>query len=593
MGREARANQVTSESGIPFQFVVPIAKVDKEQRLVTGIVTQEILDKQGDIVDYETAKKFFTDDTLWPGNMREMHQPKAVGKKVAVECDDANKTITLTSRVSKGAPDTWEKILDGTLAFYSIGGNGDRVTEKQAGGGTAKRLFLKQLAETSYVDNGACPTAKFEIVKTVDGALVDAEAPDPEEIVDPVTKATAALDDAVEKAKGDKADEKDDEKHKTASGEEGKEYAGTDGKSFPIAEPKDVANAARALGRTDQDRAKVKANIIRIAYKLGKDYVAELPEAWKKKDDQKAVTGDTVRKDGMEPWDIERALTLICLLEQLVSSEMWEARVAAAAGDAAGAEVEQVKLLKQATDLVLQFLMSEWEEQFDAKTPTEAGPMAIPPLDLGDDLVVEMFVKSLAVIQKAGARHSKSDIEMIQKVHDLSGSLGATCKAMEDDDAEKVLKFVAGEKVAAILKDAGYLSPEKTTLLVSEPSEAITKITADLETLKSDHTALKAIVSEKDKTIASQEDRIKQLETQPATGGPLRSGIVIDKAIGGPQATTGEAATDEVCKVLDELHAKATTEEERTRIAAKKLDFRRTQGLDRVDPITGRPLTAV
>jgi hypothetical protein len=108
MGREARANQSTANEEIgSWLFRLPIAKVDKDLRLVSGVVTSEILDKQGDIVDYEAAKKVFTDEALWPGNMREMHQPKAVGKRVGVEFDDDLKEIILTAKVSKGAPDTW------------------------------------------------------------------------------------------------------------------------------------------------------------------------------------------------------------------------------------------------------------------------------------------------------------------------------------------------------------------------------------------------------------------------------------------------------------------------------------------------------
>lgn len=83
---------------------------------------------------------------------------------------------------------------------------------------------------------------------------------------------------------------KTDDKNKTASGKEGKHYAGTDGKSYPITDPIDVYNAAHAIGRDtkgDADREKVKANIIRIAYELGPKYVAQLPEDWKHKADQK------------------------------------------------------------------------------------------------------------------------------------------------------------------------------------------------------------------------------------------------------------------------------------------------------------------
>lgn len=57
-------------------------------------------------------------------------------------------------------------------------------------------------------------------------------------------------------------------------------------RSFFIVEPGDVSNAASSLGRTSGDTTTVKAKIISIAYRKGDKFVAELPEAWKKKSDQ-------------------------------------------------------------------------------------------------------------------------------------------------------------------------------------------------------------------------------------------------------------------------------------------------------------------
>jgi len=58
------------------------------------------------------------------------------------------------------------------------------------------------------------------------------------------------------------------------------DFAG-EGESFPIRKPEDVAAAAHSLGRTNQDRDKVKRAIIRIARRKGPAFVAQLPETWK------------------------------------------------------------------------------------------------------------------------------------------------------------------------------------------------------------------------------------------------------------------------------------------------------------------------
>lgn len=77
------------------------------------------------------------------------------------------------------------------------------------------------------------------------------------------------------------------------------DFAGPN-RSFPIAEPQDVSAAASSLGRAKGNRNEIKRKIIAIAYRKGESFVANLPEDWKKKKDQKNASGfarlmDTVR----------------------------------------------------------------------------------------------------------------------------------------------------------------------------------------------------------------------------------------------------------------------------------------------------------
>jgi hypothetical protein len=64
------------------------------------------------------------------------------------------------------------------------------------------------------------------------------------------------------------------------------DFAGPN-ESFPIEQPVDVHDAAQALGRAKGDRASIKRKIIGIAYRKGADFVAQLPDDWKRKSDQK------------------------------------------------------------------------------------------------------------------------------------------------------------------------------------------------------------------------------------------------------------------------------------------------------------------
>lgn len=73
------------------------------------------------------------------------------------------------------------------------------------------------------------------------------------------------------------------ERDKLAKGD----FAGPN-ESFPISEPVDVHDAARAIGRAKGDRAAIKARIISIAYRKGASFVAQLPDDWKK--DPKAAS---------------------------------------------------------------------------------------------------------------------------------------------------------------------------------------------------------------------------------------------------------------------------------------------------------------
>lgn len=67
------------------------------------------------------------------------------------------------------------------------------------------------------------------------------------------------------------------------------DFAGPN-ESFPIVEPIDVHNAAQSLGRAKGDRNAIKRRIVSIAYRKGDDFVAQLPDDWKKKKDLQAAS---------------------------------------------------------------------------------------------------------------------------------------------------------------------------------------------------------------------------------------------------------------------------------------------------------------
>ncbi|WMI33424.1 capsid maturation protease [Streptomyces phage Kenrey] len=169
-----------ASDGDNVRLMMPLSKVDKENRLVSGWASLDNADSQGDVVLKEANQRAFS---RFRGNIREMHQPIAVGRMVDFKEDsyfdqETQKFyngIFVTVYVSKGAQDTWEKVLDGTLQGFSIGGAIiDAETQWVKDAGRAIR-FVKdyELVELSLVDSPANQLANvFSITKAADGSQV-------------------------------------------------------------------------------------------------------------------------------------------------------------------------------------------------------------------------------------------------------------------------------------------------------------------------------------------------------------------------------------------------------------------------------------
>ena len=160
-----------------IKLSMPIAKVDKERRMVSGFATLDNIDKQSDIVPTDVSIKAFE---RFRGNLREMHMPIAVGRVMSFKSDkfydrEEDKFyngVYVDAYISKGAQDTWEKVLDGTLSGFSIGGS-IKDTEDQYDPEIDKSIRVikdYELHELSLVDNPANQFANIvSIQKAEDG----------------------------------------------------------------------------------------------------------------------------------------------------------------------------------------------------------------------------------------------------------------------------------------------------------------------------------------------------------------------------------------------------------------------------------------
>ena len=137
-------------------FYAPIMRRDDAKWEVEGVLTDEGIDTYGTIFDYDSAKRAVE---RWQGNVREMHQLKAVGRRVDFDCDDALRQVKLRVRVSRGAPDTWEKVGDGTLAGFSINAVNAKRELRTVGNRTVPCYTDYDYAEVSLVDVPSNPGA--------------------------------------------------------------------------------------------------------------------------------------------------------------------------------------------------------------------------------------------------------------------------------------------------------------------------------------------------------------------------------------------------------------------------------------------------
>jgi phage head maturation protease len=133
-----------------------IRVVDEAAREIEVCATSEAVDAHGTIFGYEASKDAFE---RWVGNVREMHERKAVGRKVAVRYDDAGKKVYVRLRISKGAEDTWEKVSDGTLNGASIGASNVAWRRQRVSGGDVPYATHYDLVELSLVDSPSNPDA--------------------------------------------------------------------------------------------------------------------------------------------------------------------------------------------------------------------------------------------------------------------------------------------------------------------------------------------------------------------------------------------------------------------------------------------------
>ena len=166
----SKATWITEGDNV--RLSMPFSKVDVERRIVSGFATLDNLDKQNDIVTAEASMGAFS---KFRGNIREMHQPSAVGKMVSFKEDkyfdpETKKFysgVYVSAYISKGAQDAWEKVLDNTYTGFSIGGKMNKWDDAYDDKLDTKVRIIKEydLVELSLVDN---PANQFASIMSIE-----------------------------------------------------------------------------------------------------------------------------------------------------------------------------------------------------------------------------------------------------------------------------------------------------------------------------------------------------------------------------------------------------------------------------------------
>jgi cation transport regulator ChaB len=138
-----------------FNFFLPLSKVERNQDgscTVSGYASTPARDLDNEIVSLDAVKKALPGYWEWR-NIREMHQPSAVG--IGTESNVDDRGLFLTARITD--PAAAQKCIDQVYKGFSIGGrklakNGDTITEIE-------------LVEISVVDRPANPECRIEVAK--------------------------------------------------------------------------------------------------------------------------------------------------------------------------------------------------------------------------------------------------------------------------------------------------------------------------------------------------------------------------------------------------------------------------------------------
>ena len=404
-----------------------ICKVNPETRMVYGYASTEAMDVQGERVSKDALAKALPAYMQF-ANIREMHQPSAVG--VAKEATLDEKGLYLAAKVVDD--DAWNKVKEGVYKGFSIGGK--TVTKVD------EMITELRLSEISLVDRPANPEAVIEVwkaagispaISAIDelAAMLDAGTIAPEQLL------------ALAKAQHEPA---------------------------PAADPSAPADAAPADAAPADAAPAAPASEPDLAVPSDAPAVPSMDKA--------AALSNLHKFAGEEVYDTARALEILAAMYELCACESGEAEDTP---DQMAALLTAISNLKAfiASEIAEDSMASEDESQSSAEVGA-AIAMADSPADLAK-VGKELSSKNLSKIQdlhdvcfSLGAKCAKGeDMAMADSADDLHKAQGVLHKLSELESSLTQLRADNAILKAEVERISQLPAPSKALLRVFSKSD--------------------------------------------------------------------------------------------------------------------------
>ena len=161
-----------------LDLFLPLAKVDLDRRLITGVATAETPDRSGEIFDYASSKPYFE---KWSaeaaaasggkslGAVRAMHGSVAAGKLTDIAFDDDAKRVAVCAKIvdddewRKGSGGSLHRLQPGRTLCEAMGRCRDRTHPlyRRAARNLARRSALRTDATFDVVKGGVVEKRSF------------------------------------------------------------------------------------------------------------------------------------------------------------------------------------------------------------------------------------------------------------------------------------------------------------------------------------------------------------------------------------------------------------------------------------------------